>query len=110
MTTEAVKKNTIRGRIGAKAKPIAEALGQIKQVRADGNTAGADITLVDGDGRNIGDEATIISVLEVTTGGGVLVSRTAEASMTADGVMQLDTTDTSGDDLIVLLIDWQDNQ
>jgi len=111
MSTRAVIKNQIRSFIGKRAKAIVEyAIANIKLVRADGNTKDTDITLVDADGNSIGANATILGCIEVTANTGALVDHTEEASVTAAGKMQLDTTDTSGDDLLVLLIDWDDNQ
>ena len=49
---------------------------------------------------------TLISVIEVTVTTAALVDRTAEASITSDGNIQLSTTDTTGDCLLVL---WASN-
>lgn len=44
---------------------------------------------------------TLISVIEVTVTTAALVDRTAEASITSDGNIQLSTTDTTSDFLLV---------
>ncbi len=80
-------------------------LDDLKQQVAIGNTANTDIALA---GATLAG-TTIVSVLEYDPNGGgggkgTWVERTSEAVMTSDGNMQLNTTDTTGHDLVVLSI------
>lgn len=64
--------------------------------RADGNTSATDIAVA-----GIKTTAKILAVFEVTATTAALVDHTSEASVTSAGNIQLDTTDTTGDDLLV---------
>lgn len=67
-----------------------------------GNTAGTNIALAG----VVVDKTSLVGVLEYDPNGGgpgigKFFDRTAEASVTSDGNIQLDLTDTSGHELIV---------
>jgi len=64
----------------------------------DGDDSETDIDL-----EGIAEGDVIVSVLEFDTG--VPTDRTAEASVTEDDVIQLDTTDTTGNKLVVTYYD-----
>jgi hypothetical protein len=111
MSTRAVIKRQVERYLGRHILNITRrAIPNIKLLRADGTTAATNITLVDADARNIGVNATILGVQMVTANTGVLVDHTEEATMASAGNMQLSTTNTTGHDLLVLVIDWDDNQ
>ena len=95
MSLEQITKDTVKG------AAIRELQGLREQV-VPGDTAATDIPLAGATVKG----TTLVSVLEYDpdkggAGVGGFNDRTAEAAITSDGNLQLDTTDTSGHDLIV---------
>lgn len=91
MGVEAITKDTIKG------AAIRELQGLKLQVVA-GDSAATNIPLM---GATVA-KTTIVGVIEHDPVTPVIVDRTSEASITSDGNLQLDTTDTTGSQLAVL--------
>jgi len=73
-----------------------------------GTTAAANITITGCDGTTIATTNTIIAVFHISTAASIatIANITSEASITAAGIIQLSTTDTSSDQLMVF---WHDS-
>lgn len=81
---------------------------QTKQVVVAGTTADTDIAIAGIDK----DDDEIVGVVEIDLDEEKvkgITDRTAEAKITADGKIQLDTTDTTGSSLIVTYVDADGN-
>lgn len=102
MALEGIPSNLGKGgaHINDKLREIlVELQGRTKAIAA-GTTSSTNIAVA-----GITLEDTIESVVEIDIAGDAVVDRTSEASITSDGNIQLDTTDTTGSHL---LIEWMD--
>jgi len=83
----------------------ADLLSTLKFARADGAGAAADISVVDEAGVGIKTSAILLAVLEFEVNTAAIANHLDEASITAAGVIQLASTATTGDDLLVIYFD-----
>ena len=81
---------------------------QPRQGLATGTTAVTNITVTASDGSTIATTDTIIAVLHISTAASIatIANITSEASITAAGIIQLSTTNTTSDQLWVF---WHDS-
>jgi len=91
MGLEEITKDTVKGAAIRELQGLAMAL--VAGAAKDTNIAITGVTV---------RRTTIVGVLEFVAATPVLNDRTAEANVTSDGNIQLDTTDTSGSQLVVL--------
>ena len=89
----------------AKLKPLGAL--QLRFGLADGGSAAADLTVTASDGSTIGLSDTIIAVLHISTKASIasIADITSEASVVTAGSIQLSTTATTSDQLLVI---WHD--
>lgn len=91
---EEITKDTVKG------KAIRE-LQSLRQLVLAGTTVATNIAAAD----TTVEGTTIVSVVEFDPAGPTFADLTAEAEITSDGNLQLDTTDTTGSQLLVWLYD-----